>query len=90
MDWEEEGKGGGGRAMRSLERKLVNASNCYPILDLGFKVGRGEGGDTRGQFPPVGSADPSGGAGTRGFGVSGRLRGPCAPLQVPACSAAPS
>lgn len=33
--------------MHSLERKLVNASNCYPILDLGFKGG-GEKAGTQG------------------------------------------
>lgn len=74
--------------MHSLERKLVNASNCYPILDLGFKGGKV---GTQGvSFRRQGVRTLQEGLGR---GVSGLLAvfgGLCAPLQVSACSAAPS
>lgn len=88
MDWEEEGKGRRGEGDAQPGEKIGQRLQLLP--DFRFGSQRGKGGDTRGQFPPAGSADSSGGAGARGSGASGRLREPCALLQVPACSAAPS
>ena len=61
--------------MHRLERKLVNAPNCYPILDLGFK---GERWGQKGSVSAGRECRPFGrgwGEGFRGFWLlSGALR----------------